>query len=109
MVPLSNNALMSPYDLCDPRFQSTNASLQFHWRGMDDRTVTKVHYRFMHELQVRDLLTCLSVRPHGDTSPLQIHARVTGEVFDYLSVWLAGWLYVCLSVFASALMCLCAL
>ena len=61
VVPLSNNALMSPYDLSDPRFQSANGSLQFHWRGMDDPTVTKVHYRFPHELQVRGLFTCLPV------------------------------------------------
>ena len=62
VVPLSNNALMSPYDLSDPRFQSTSGSLQFHWRGMDDTTVTQVHYRFIHESQVRGLFTCLPVR-----------------------------------------------
>ena len=92
VVPLSNNALMSPYDLCDPRFQSTSASLQFHWRGMDDPTVTQVHYRFIHESQVRGLFTCdcLSVcQSVSDTSPLPIHSRVTGEGFVYLSVCLS--------------------
>ena len=125
VVPLSNNALMSPYDLSDPRFQSTNGSLQFHWRGMDDPTVTQVHYRFIHESQVRGLFTCDCL------SVTQVHYRfmhtsqvrdlficlsdptVTQVHYRFLQESQVRGLFTCLpvrlSVCASALMCLCAL
>ncbi|KAK7092487.1 uncharacterized protein [Littorina saxatilis] len=49
IVPLANSPMMSPFEQTDPYIQSSNASLQFHWRGLDDPTVAAVRYRFLQK------------------------------------------------------------
>ena len=49
MESISNNAFMSPYDRLSPQVRSSNSSLQFFWRGVQDPTVTRFYFRFLLE------------------------------------------------------------
>ncbi|KAK7483107.1 hypothetical protein BaRGS_00025675, partial [Batillaria attramentaria] len=69
VISLSNNALVSPYHQSDLGLRSGNSSLEFCWRGLQDPSVTKIQYRFLHES-----------RPLSEWSPVEVYK--TSAILD---------------------------
>ncbi|KAK7460765.1 hypothetical protein BaRGS_00038812, partial [Batillaria attramentaria] len=59
ILPVSVDAIASPFEVSDPTVRSPNSSLEFCWLGVDDPTISQYQYRFLHESS-----------PLGEWSPL---------------------------------------